>query len=163
MAKKIWQNGRYITVEDDHEGSNSLDGNEQKDSFSLFPGGEKSRIERWGPPKVIGDLKKDLRTWGIGSIVLGVVSIILSRLLDPVWGIVLIVLGILNLLIRHRAMFIVNGLTLLAVGGLNIVSSFPVFSASGFTIGWFTLGIFQLGWGIQEIRKFNLYAPGRKI
>jgi hypothetical protein len=163
MAKKIWQDGRYITVEDNYQESNSLDDNERKDSFSLFPGGDKSRIERWGPPQVAGDLKKDLRTWGLGSIVLGVVSIILSRLLDPVWGIVLIVLGILNLLIRHRAMFIVNGLTLLAVGGLNIINSFPGISASGFSILWFTLGIFQIGWGVQEIRKFYLYAPGRKI
>jgi hypothetical protein len=163
MAKKIWQDGRYIAVEDDHKESDALDDDQLKDSFSLYPEGEKTKIDGWGPPKKPGNLKKDLQIWGIGSIVMGVISIIFSRFLDPFWGIFLIVLGVLNLLIRHRAMFIVNGLSLLAVGALNILTSIAGFSTSGFSTVWLSLGIFQIIWGIQEIRKFHLHAPDLKI
>ena len=100
------------------------------------------------------DMKKDLRGWGFGLIVLGVVSFVLAGFLDPVWGGLLIVIGVLALLIQRRGMFIVIGIGLLLAGIMNII---PV--AGEFQVFWAIFGFLQLYWGVQEIRKFRKYAP----
>ena len=100
------------------------------------------------------DMKKNLRTWGIALIVLGIIHFAAARFLDPVWGGVIIVIGILNLCIRHRGMFIVNGTALMLFGILNIVGSL----IDG-GVGWIIFGALQLWWGATEIRKFSKYAP----
>ena len=100
------------------------------------------------------DMKKSLRIWGIGLIVLGVIHLLAASFLDPVWGGMIIVIGILNLCIRHRGMFVVNGAALILVGILNITGSLI---EGG--VGWIIFGALQLWWGATEIRKFAKYAP----
>jgi len=119
-------------------------------------GANKSRLLKWLPLKNSEVLKKDLKGWGISLLAIGVLSIIFSSMLDPVWGVVLIVLGIINLLVRHRAMFIVNGLALIFIGALNILSVLG--ASSGFNF-WMGFGVFQIIWGVQEIKKYKRYAP----
>jgi len=119
-------------------------------------GANKSRLLNWLPLKNSDILKKDLKGWGISLLAIGVLSIIFSSMLDPVWGVVLIVLGIINLLIRHRAMFIINGLALIFIGVLNILSVLG--ASSGFNF-WMGFGVFQIIWGVQEIKKYKRYAP----
>jgi hypothetical protein len=127
-------------------------------------GGNKSRLERWFPPRTTSEMQKDLRGWGVGLIIVGVLSIILSQLLDPIWGVIIIILGIANLLIVNRSLFIINGLALIAVGIMNITSVCSAITSatyrSGSTIftGFILLGIMQIAWGFQEIRKFGKYA-----
>ncbi|MBE9506815.1 MAG: hypothetical protein IMY86_02090 [Chloroflexi bacterium] len=123
----------------------------------------KSELKAWFPPKTVEDMKKDLRNWGIGLILLGVLHFLLSGFLDPVWGAVIVVVGVLNLLIRRRGMFIVNGLALIGVGIMNIVSMCSSLSAGASGGGavstpWVVMGLFQIGWGVQEIRKYAQYG-----
>lgn len=98
-------------------------------------------------------MKKDLRSWGFGLIVIGIISIVLAGFLDPIWGGVLIVLGLLTLFIQRRGMFIVIGIALCLARIINITMG------SG---GWTIFGFFQLYWGVQEIRKFWKYASSKK-
>jgi len=107
-------------------------------------------VENAEPVRAIPDLGGELRAWGIAFIILGVIHFLLSGFLDPVWGIVLVVLGVLNLSIRARGMFIVNGLALLAVGLMNILS--------GGLGGWTMFGVLQLYWGVKEFVKFGKYS-----
>lgn len=119
-------------------------------------GTNKPRLLKWMPLKNSEALKKDLKGWGISLLAIGVLSIIFSKMLDPIWGVVLIVLGIVNLLIRHRAMFIINGLALIFIGVLNAISI--IGASSGFSF-WLVFGVFQIIWGIQEIKKYKRYTP----
>lgn len=134
--------------------------------FSLFPSGNvnvknnneefvfaldrKGRIEfrSWLPRKTAQELKRELRSWGIGLIILAIVQFLFAGFLDPMWGILIGILGILNLLIPYRGMFIVNGIVLIIAGILNA-------SAGS---GWKFFGMLQFIWGIQEIRKYSEYA-----
>lgn len=119
-------------------------------SVSLDFGGHKAKLIKWFPPLTGEEMQKDLRTMGIGMIVIGVLSLLLRNLLDPAWGVVIIVLGVLNLVIKHRAMYIVNGIALIGVGIFNILAI--VLSTTPF---WVLFGIMQVGWGISEIKKFS--------
>jgi len=96
------------------------------------------------------DMSTDLRGWGIGLLIMGVLHFALAGFLSPAWGIVLIALGLLNLVIRARGMFVANGMALLIVGLMNIFS--------GGVGGWSIFGCFQIYWGIKEIRKCWLYG-----
>ena len=115
-------------------------------------GTHKGLLLNWFPPKTKNDLKKELRNWGIGLIIVGVASILLSEYLDYIWGMGLIVIGLINLFIAHRAMFLINGIVMITAGIFNIISVI----GSGFTF-FFIFGIMQIGWGIGEFRKFGIY------
>ena len=99
------------------------------------------------------NMKKQLRSWGIVLIILGVIHIAASNILDPVWGGGIIATGILNLIIMKRGMFIVNGCALVLVGVLNIIGNVGAKQISF----WILLGVMQIVWGIQEIRKFSKF------
>jgi len=105
--------------------------------------------------KPLPEMKESLRKWGIGLIVLGIAHLVLTNFLDPLWGSIIIILGILNLIIKKRGMFIANGAALLLVGIMNILGTIL---PEGGGFGWLIFGVLQLVWGIQEIRKFKLYA-----
>ena len=97
------------------------------------------------------NLKKEVKNAGIILIVLGFIHFVLSGLLDPLWGIVLIIVGIIALFYRSRNMLLVFGILLILVGILNIFSSISAIETSGF---WLIFAIFQIYWGIKEIRVF---------
>lgn len=96
------------------------------------------------------EMKRDIRSWGLALLVLGIIHIVLSGFLDPLWGGILVVIGVLCLLIRRRAMYVVIGTALILVGVMNIL-----FTGFG---GWTILGVFQLGFGIHQIRNFRKYG-----
>ena len=96
----------------------------------------------------IEGMRRELRGWGVGLMVLGVVHLFIP-FLDPVWGIVIMAVGALNLLLPRRGMFIVNGIALLLVGLMNIFGG----GFGGFTI----FSGFQIFWGVQEFQKFPKY------
>lgn len=117
---------------------------------TLDLGAHKAQLVQWFPPLTGEEVQKDLRGMGIGMIVVGVISLLLRNFLDPLWGAIIIVLGILNLVIKNRALYIVNGIALIAVGIFNILAI--VTTTSPF---WVFFGIMQIGWGISEIKKFK--------
>jgi hypothetical protein len=107
----------------------------------------RSRLLSWLPKFSAEELKLELRKWGVGLILLGLIHIFLQGFLDPLWGVLICVVGILNLIFTHRLMFLVNGACLILAGILNA-------SVGG---GWKFFGILQLIWGIQEMIKINRY------
>ncbi|MGD2125640.1 MAG: hypothetical protein PVG99_06135 [Desulfobacteraceae bacterium] len=114
---------------------------------------ETGAIEGERPPeRTVPDMKKELRNWGIGLIVLGAIHLFV-KFLASAWGVVIIAIGILNLFVPKRGMFILNGIVLLFVGIMNIVAAKQ--AGQG---GWGVFGILQIVWGVQEIRKFKRYA-----
>jgi len=96
------------------------------------------------------EMKRDIRSWGIGLLVIGVIHIVFSEFLDPIWGGILIAIGISCLLIKRRSMYIVIGIALILVGIMNIF-----FTEFG---GWTIFGVFQIGFGIYQIHKFQKYG-----
>lgn len=107
----------------------------------------------------ISDMRRDLRNWGIGLILIGIVSIVFSEILDPIWGGLLILLGVLTLIIRQRGMYIAIGVGLLIAGVMNIAGSVQTAAAERGSFSWWVLfGFFQIFLGVQEIRKFWRFA-----
>ena len=94
------------------------------------------------------DMRKDLQGWGVGLIVIGIISIVLRSFLDPIWGGLLIIVGILALFIHHRGMFIFLGMMLILAGLINMLGGG----------GWMIFGVLQIVIGIQEIAKYGKYA-----
>jgi hypothetical protein len=113
-------------------------------------------------------LKKDLRGLGILLIIWGAIPFVFPQAFSRGWGVIIIVLGIVNLLVSHRVLFILSGAAFLAVGAWNSIS-FLLFHylrphASWFSnILWIVLGILQIIWGVQMIKKYNDYPSGRKL
>lgn len=112
----------------------------------------------WLPPKSTTDLSKALRNWGIGLGVVGIISIFLKGIFNPVWGVVLIILGVLNFFIHQRVMFIVNGVALIVAGTFNFITSISSKSGLGGMGFWLPFGVIQIGWGITEILKYKSYS-----
>ncbi len=95
-------------------------------------------------------METELRSWGVGLLVVGVVSILWSSFLNPVWGVLLIILGVFSFLVRKCGMFIVIGCGLLLAGFMNIMV--------GFGSGWFVFGCLQIYWAVQEFKKYSHFA-----
>lgn len=102
--------------------------------------------------KKVLTMEEDLRSWGIGLIVMGGLHFVIPFLATE-WGMILIPMGLMSLFIKRRGMFIVIGLSLIIVGLLNIFGSLKV--GVGF---WPIYGTFQIYWGIKEIAKFGKYG-----
>ncbi|MCX6708447.1 MAG: hypothetical protein NTW67_02240, partial [Candidatus Woesearchaeota archaeon] len=95
--------------------------------------------------KLKAEMKSDLQGWGIGLLIMGVLSNIFRNFFDPTWGVILILIGLLTLLIMERKMYLVIGASLIAIGLLNIIY--------GLFGGWTFFGIIQIVIGIQELYK----------
>ena len=102
-------------------------------------------------PEALGaEMKRDIRGWGFGLIVIGVIHIVFLESLDPIWGGILIAIGVSCLLIIRRGMYIVIGIGIMLAGIMNIL-----FTQFG---GWTIFGVFQIGFGIYQIHKFRKYG-----
>ena len=97
-----------------------------------------------------GDVVKQLRSWGIGLIIMGALSLAISQYLNQAWGIALLALGIVTLLVRKRVMFLAIGASLMVAGILNLL-------VSGLG-GWALFAALQIIWGIQVMRSYWRYG-----
>ena len=103
------------------------------------------------PPETLrAEIKRDIRSWGIGLIVIGVIHLVLSEFLDPIWGGILIVIGVSCLFITQRGMYIVIGIGIILAGIMNML-----LTELG---GWTIFGAFQIGFGIYQFHKFRKYG-----
>jgi uncharacterized membrane protein HdeD (DUF308 family) len=96
------------------------------------------------------DLDKYLKTSGIVLIVLGFLHFLIPQYLMFSFGAILIFLGVFSLIFRIRCMLIVFGILLILLGIWNL----GITGLEGTTGFWSILGIFQIYWGIKEIRMF---------
>lgn len=106
------------------------------------------------PEATYKKMKSELNKWGFGLMGFGVLHIVLASVLDPAWGVILIVVGICNILIPHRALFLVNGFAIMTAAVFN-AAAMEEAGESGPFFGM--LVIFQFIWGFLETRKYKLY------
>lgn len=95
------------------------------------------------------DLDKYLKTNGIVLIVLGFLHFLLPQYLMFAFGALLIFIGAFSLIFRIRLLLIVFGVLLIFLGLWNLFMT--VQETSSF---WIILGLFQIYWGIKEIKQF---------
>jgi len=124
------------------------------------------------PSKNIEELKisyyvlihKKLKRAGIGSIVFGIIAVILGLIAmreSPInsivvlIGIFLLIQGIWIVVKPTPAGLIVDGIALLIVGLWNSIVTLSGTSAGGYIFG--VLGAFQIIWGIQNFVQYNKF------
>ena len=93
---------------------------------------------------------KRIRGWAIGSMLVGGVSIVAGRTLDPVWGITLLVVGIVSLWIKIPAMFVVYSVVLAWAALMNVLAAI-----SGSGVWWLTLALLQVIWVFATLKEFR--------
>lgn len=91
--------------------------------------------------------RRKIKNWGIGLIVMGIISLLLPTFLNPIWGGLIIAVGILFIVIRQPGLYIVGGAILILAGLYNILI--------GSMGGWTIFGILQIGLGISENVQFK--------
>jgi hypothetical protein len=109
---------------------------------------EGTKIEAWGSakPKIFpSTISKEIRSWAISLLVMGVISIVASGFLSAPWGILLIIVGLASFYFRSSAMLVVYAVTLAWAGICNIIS--------GQTF-WIVFAVIQWVITFQVFRKF---------
>jgi len=106
------------------------------------------------------DVRKNVRNGGFASLVWGLIWIILGVIsdYDPILfigGCFLIMEGSLCIIIRQPALMILDAITLIAIGILNVVSSF-----AGASPG--RIGIFQIVWGVKRMLSYSRWKHSPK-
>jgi hypothetical protein len=102
------------------------------------------------PPPVVlpGTILKEIRSWAIALLVLGVLHIFASGFLSAPWGITLIVVGLASFYIRSSAMMVVYAVTLAWAGIHNLSSG---------QAGWIGFAIFQWFLAVRVFLKFRSF------
>ena len=101
--------------------------------------------------------REDIRNLSWATILMGFLHIALPNLLIAWWGVVLIIFGIIYMVYPAPKMYIVDGFIVLAVGLINLSNSIPQ------NIIWLiAFGLFQLTYGVNEIRRFRRYLSMEK-
>ena len=98
-------------------------------------------------------MHKDLRSWAITSLVLGVLSIFASGTFDPVWGIMMIVIAILAWRIRLPAML---ALYAVVMGWAALTNGLSVLY--GGDIVWLGATLLQVYWVYSILRRWKQYS-----
>src|SRR5574342_581460 len=100
--------------------------------------------------KLKKEMQADLKSWGIGLIIIGIISNIFRDFFDPTWGVIVILLGVLTIAIMERRMYVVIGSSLIAIGTVNMVW--------GVLGNWTFFGLIQIIIGVKELYKFKKYS-----
>ena len=100
------------------------------------------------------DMKQDLRSWGIGLIIVGIISQIFSGFFSSYWGVILILIGLVTLFIQEKKIYLLIGGSLVIVGLLNIIIGEHNSLIAGGQSGWAIFGMLQIYWGVKEFRKY---------
>lgn len=95
-------------------------------------------------------MKKDIRSWGFWLVGIGIVSMVLSFMLDPSWGLILMLVGLSSFYFSESPMFIVYG---------SLLSWAAVTNLMGGTLG-VIFAVFQV---IIAFKIFRQYGKWNKV
>jgi hypothetical protein len=95
---------------------------------------------------------KEVRSWGLWLLGIGVLSLILSGLSEP-WGVVLLIVGLASFVFRETPMFVVYGTTVAWAAISNILSG---------QVGWIAFSVFQLVIAFVVFRKYTRFRRAEK-
>jgi hypothetical protein len=95
-------------------------------------------------------MKKDIRSWGFWLVGIGIVSMVLSFLLDPSWGLMLVAVGLSSFYFCESSMFVVYG-SILAWASL-----------SNFMAGS-TWAVFAVIQAVIAFKVFRQFKKWRKV
>jgi cellulose synthase/poly-beta-1,6-N-acetylglucosamine synthase-like glycosyltransferase len=112
-----------------------------------------------------GFLQKEIITqqkrWAIAFVFTGAMTFFFSAFVNPLFASLLIVLGITNYLINGRWVFILNSLVLTITATITLVFSIESALIANSLAILPSLGIIsglvEIGWGLQEFRKFTRF------
>lgn len=96
----------------------------------------------------IEKMNKDIRSWGIFSLILGLVHLLLSGLLDSSWGIMLILVGLSSFYFRTASLYVVFAVMLVWAGVANLSSG---------EAAWVVFAFIQFIGAFQAIRQYYRY------
>jgi hypothetical protein len=103
-----------------------------------------------------GKMKKDIRSWALWLIGIGIVSLALSFMLDPSWGLMLMIVGFSSFYFCESAIFVIYGslLAWAAISNLMAGSVWAVFAAVQAVIA---LKIFRQFGKWRKVEKTYIY------
>jgi hypothetical protein len=93
---------------------------------------------------------KEIRSWAIWSLLLGVIQLISFGVLDSAWGVLLLIVGLASFFFHTSAMFIIFGVTLIWAAINNF---------AGLQVVWIGFSLLQIYWAVRifmAYRRFNL-------
>ena len=95
-------------------------------------------------------MKKEIRAWGFWLSGIGLVSMVLSFLLDPSWGVMLMAVGLSSFYFCESAMFILYG-SILAWAAISNLMAGPM---------WAVFAVFQ---AVLAFKVFRQYGKWSKV
>lgn len=97
-------------------------------------------------------MKKDIRAWGFWLVGIGIVSIVLSFMLDPSWGFMLMAVGLSSFYFCESSMFVVYG-SILAWASLSNLMAGPI---------WAVFAVIQAVIAFKVFRQFKKWKKVEK-
>jgi hypothetical protein len=91
---------------------------------------------------------KEIRSWGIWSLVLGAVHILAAGFFSAPWGILLLIVGLSSFYFRTASMFIIYTIILIWVALSNALSGLG---------GWILFALLQLYWAVRVFQQFQRF------
>jgi hypothetical protein len=110
-----------------------------------FEGVKIERAESIDPMVFHSTILKEIRSWAITLLVLGVISLFASGFLSAPWGVLLIAVGLASFYFRSSSMMVVYAVTL-AWAGISNISSGQIF--------WIGFAVFQAFLVYRVFKKF---------
>jgi hypothetical protein len=104
----------------------------------------------------VASMYKSIRSWAIGSILLGGLSILASGTFNPGWGIVVIVIGLLSWKIKTPAMFAVYSVM---IGWAAVMNGVWGLQSKDWVLLIFAL--LQVYWTVSIVRPYRRYRTLR--
>ena len=91
---------------------------------------------------------KEIRSWGMWSLVLGAVHILAAGFFSAPWGILLLIVGLASFYFRTASMFIIYTVILVWVAFSNALSGLG---------GWMFFALLQLYWALRVFQQFRRF------
>lgn len=102
---------------------------------------------RMDTPGTHAKMLKEVRSWGLWLLGIGVLSLFLSGL-SGAWGIVLLIAGLASFVFREAVMFVIYGIILAWAGLSNLLSG---------QLGWIVFALLQFVLAYSVFRKYTQY------
>lgn len=94
------------------------------------------------------NMLKNIRSWGVWSLLLGALHIFTSGFLSAPWGILLIMVGLASFYFQSASMFIIYAITLGWAAFSNLI---------GFETGWVMFALYQFFLAFRVFQQYRLF------